>query len=1646
MAENESVSVPEETWSHGVVLFADISGFTPLTERMSKEGLKGIEKLSSYLNEFFNKLIQIIHFHGGDVIKFAGDALMALWSVPYATDLPPQVVLACHCALQMLEDMKGYMAGGCPLTLHSGIGAGQISHLHVGGTNGRREYLICGEFIDQVSECEKKAESGQVYISHTAFSIAAAHYKPKIFTLFITKKGRSKKKRTQDYDTCYLLAKVKQTPEYPTPHKIPITKGIVDRVSAYCPEAIKGEGKGLFIAENRLISVLFVNIDLVYSSGNKNNDDLAKLQRGVAAMQQQLYKYGGEVRQFLVDDKGSVLIGVFGLPPESHEDDGVRALLAALSISKELDAVGIKTRIGVTTGNAFCGDVGNDVRREYAMVGDIVNLSARLMGASQWGSVMCDHVTYQAGLSSARAKKEIQFETIAPIKVKGKVDLIKVYTPRLKEESSADSRASKGKRPVKNQEIALRARPSLTSRFNTMAISAKTAPKLFGRDKELNSMFLILRHVYESTWKAFCQTDQKKALFGGALSNSPTVVPSRHQREKSNDGIRSANSNPVINNNSTSSTSTSNPSPIKMHQRVDSSSSLPASGPNSAVNSAQNSPRVMSPRVNPSSLSPTSPRGPKRSPIPMQFRESDASSTSTSSLATPVVPVSNCAFVVLKAEAGFGKTALMSNVIASLNEGGPNTKFKGHGDYTILQSSCDSIEELTPYFPWRDIFGSFLNCLDLTEDLITQMKSDIIVKLEKIEPGMGNYVSLLNAVLPLDWKEATEVTALTESEKIVIREKLLVLLMAESRVMIFIDDAQWMDSCSWRLVEAFLERAQNVMIVFAVRPMHPVPLVLHRLTFRPNACLIELKRFDESCVLSTIRHVLNVDSLPAPLEKHIASKALGSPLLAKEFAYELLDSGAIEFKNENTPNAKAELTEAGWQVIKASAKDNTKVPTTLQLMLTARIDRLQPHEKLILKEASVIGTSFPFEILKSIHYLVQHTLDKESAKPNEKRLNRHNTLMLNRHLLNANQHTTLDDEDELLQTLCQLIDCDLIECINEENLTYAFKNAAIRDIVYDLLLFKDKLIIHKAVYVWYERTYESENELAPYYTVIAHHTQQAGNLEKTIAYYSKAAQSAVATGAHREAVKYLEEALRIDLDIGVGKNFTLSDVTALTSKTGSEQDSAKSYRILLIHRRLAASYYNIGMIENCIVHLLAALALMDIALPAENATDGLETVFPPSNANLLVNSSRKDKTIERTGSGKRTLEKEKSKKGTSTKERSVKISSKASRYSSDIIACMIQLAKLYYFNCNQALAVHYAISALTMSQSYKKERSNHHIFRAMLACIPIASAQGQQDVVKDYLISVAAMNTSFQLNQENVTEDKKIAMYRAMYYSSIGNWQSSGADFALALTHVTNSAETDGSMDLHEANELKYVSALNRFITGHFSNSDVANFSSIVTTGDSQFVALSLVATAQIHNHHSNKELYYQIVEELEECETMTKVDSCSALCISIILIQSQFLKEQRPAILEKLTTLSKLITKLKPKLYFMLPVYIILPLLLLGWLNFLRPEKELQKQLKALLDPILVEFESFSQTCPLAAPYMALWNALRTPYHTERPKEFALKIQNIKESAKTLKLQGLDKMCDWWSDRLQASAKTETLKDNEKVEDLLWQLFNTGA
>jgi len=124
------------------------------------------------------------------------------------------------------------------------------------------------------------------------------------------------------------------------------------------------------------------------------------------------------IRQFLVDDKGTVLIAAFGVPPLSHEDDPVRGIkgrveslaeckiatqltqqIVGMEINKKLESMGITNAIGVTTGSAFCGSVGSERRQEYAMVGDIVNLSARLMGVAEKKEkipILCDEATYEA--------------------------------------------------------------------------------------------------------------------------------------------------------------------------------------------------------------------------------------------------------------------------------------------------------------------------------------------------------------------------------------------------------------------------------------------------------------------------------------------------------------------------------------------------------------------------------------------------------------------------------------------------------------------------------------------------------------------------------------------------------------------------------------------------------------------------------------------------------------------------------------------------------------------------------------------------------------------------------------------------------------------------------------------------------------------------------------------------------------------------------------------------------------------------------------------------------------------------------------------------------------------------------------------------
>ena len=176
-------------------------------------------------------------------------------------------------------------------------------------------------------------------------------------------------------------------------------------------------GQEKWLGELRVVSVLFVNLpDLNYATS------LDRAQQVMCDLQAELYRFEGSVNKLNVDEKGASLLAALGLPPLAHEDDARRAVEAAMAIQRKLVELGLRGSIGISTGRVFCGSIGSARRREYTLLGDAVNIAARLMQAAL-GDTLCDEATCH------RARSRIKFEQFTEITVKGRQEPVAVYRP-----------------------------------------------------------------------------------------------------------------------------------------------------------------------------------------------------------------------------------------------------------------------------------------------------------------------------------------------------------------------------------------------------------------------------------------------------------------------------------------------------------------------------------------------------------------------------------------------------------------------------------------------------------------------------------------------------------------------------------------------------------------------------------------------------------------------------------------------------------------------------------------------------------------------------------------------------------------------------------------------------------------------------------------------------------------------------------------------------------------------------------------------------------------------------------------------------------------------------------------------------------------
>ena len=395
-AEARPLDEPTETFE-GAILFADIKGFTPLTERLARQGPAGAEELAGILNAYFGRLIGAIEAAGGDVLTIAGDAVLALWVWP---DLAEAVQDAARAALELQASLADYSpAPDLELATRIALGAGTLQGEHVGLGTDRSCYLVSGSSLEQMTRVDHVISAGQVGVSAEVWSL-------------LGERARGEACGAAVFRLDGLAA---DPPPNPVREGPPL---IAAAVGPYLIETLRSRleaGQDTWLAELRRLTVMFVNL-----GGGEAKTGLGQT---FALIQKVFDKHGVGIYQFLVDDKGTVLVGVLGLPPWTHDKDAAHGLNAAVALLEALRDEGLQGSIGLASGRVFCGTVGTETRREFTIVGDTMNMSARLMQAAGAGHILCDQTTARL------AAPALTCESLPPIAVKGKASKVPVFRP-----------------------------------------------------------------------------------------------------------------------------------------------------------------------------------------------------------------------------------------------------------------------------------------------------------------------------------------------------------------------------------------------------------------------------------------------------------------------------------------------------------------------------------------------------------------------------------------------------------------------------------------------------------------------------------------------------------------------------------------------------------------------------------------------------------------------------------------------------------------------------------------------------------------------------------------------------------------------------------------------------------------------------------------------------------------------------------------------------------------------------------------------------------------------------------------------------------------------------------------------------------------
>ena len=386
----------------GSMVFVDISGFTALSEKLAKLGRVGAEEMAEAINTCFSELLVRAYREDGSLLKFGGDALLLLFGGETPTE---HAARAARAAIGMRKRLRevGLIqtpGGRVKLRMSVGVHTGRFDFFLVGDSH--RELIVTGPEATEVVTMEGTAGAGEIVMSPVTASLLPA--------------------------SCVGDAKgpgifLRSAPPADPPDLVSVLPDVPDELLRRSVPVATRESllSGVLEPEHRQVAVGFIHFDGIDRLIERGGPEVTarELDRLVRDTQEAVDELEVCFLSSDVDADGGKLILTAGAP-RAVGDDEERILLALRRIADVERAIPI--RIGVNHGPVFAGDIGPRYRRTYTVMGDTVNLAARLMAKASPGEI------YASGSVLERSATRFETTELEPFLVKGKAKPVQAWS------------------------------------------------------------------------------------------------------------------------------------------------------------------------------------------------------------------------------------------------------------------------------------------------------------------------------------------------------------------------------------------------------------------------------------------------------------------------------------------------------------------------------------------------------------------------------------------------------------------------------------------------------------------------------------------------------------------------------------------------------------------------------------------------------------------------------------------------------------------------------------------------------------------------------------------------------------------------------------------------------------------------------------------------------------------------------------------------------------------------------------------------------------------------------------------------------------------------------------------------------------------